>query len=129
MQFTFYTILNCPLIFHLPYEPNCGLIYVGQSYSSVGHQYTRVGQTINLSFTISLWSDRMSGGFLSTSDNFTNESIRKFQICIAKYLRGNFFQCHVFAMKSVQNLKSFWRSSQNYFVLALFSSLYSYQPF
>ena len=35
----------------------------------------------------------------------------------------NFFQCHVFAMKSVQNLKSFWRSSQNYFVLALFSSL------
>jgi hypothetical protein len=27
-------------------------------------------------------------------------------------------------MKSVQNLKSFWRSSQNYFVLALFSSLY-----
>jgi hypothetical protein len=40
-------------------------------------------------------------------------------------LRGDFFQCHVFAMKSVQNLKSFWRSSQNYFVLALFSSLFS----
>jgi hypothetical protein len=40
-------------------------------------------------------------------------------------LRGNFFQCHVFAMKSVQNIKYFWRSSQNYFVLALFSSLYS----
>jgi hypothetical protein len=38
-------------------------------------------------------------------------------------LRGNFFQCHVFTMKSVQNLKSFCRSSQNYFVLALFSSL------
>jgi hypothetical protein len=38
-------------------------------------------------------------------------------------LRGKFFQCHVFAMKSVQNLKYFWRSSQNYFVLALFSSL------
>jgi hypothetical protein len=38
-------------------------------------------------------------------------------------LRGNFFQCHVFAMKSVQNLKSYWRSSQNYLVLALFSSL------
>jgi hypothetical protein len=51
MQFTFYTILNCPLIFHLPYEPYCGLIYVGQSYSSVGHQYTRVGQTVNPSFT------------------------------------------------------------------------------
>jgi hypothetical protein len=28
------------------------------------------------------------------------------------------------AMKSGQNLKSFWRSSQNYFVLALFSSLH-----
>ena len=38
-------------------------------------------------------------------------------------LRGNFFQCHVFAMKSVQNVKSFSRSTQNYFVLALFSSL------
>jgi hypothetical protein len=38
-------------------------------------------------------------------------------------LRGNFFQCHVFAMKNVQNLKYFWRPSQNYFVLALFSSL------
>jgi hypothetical protein len=42
----------------------------------------------------------------------------KFKFCV---LRANFFQCHVFAMKSVQNLKSFWRSSQNYFVLALFS--------
>jgi hypothetical protein len=41
----------------------------------------------------------------------------------ALILRGIFFQCHVFAMKSVQNLKSFWRSPQNYFVLALFSSL------
>jgi hypothetical protein len=41
----------------------------------------------------------------------------------ARVLRGNFFQCHVFAMKSVQNLKYFWGSSQNYFVLALFSSL------
>jgi hypothetical protein len=36
---------------------------------------------------------------------------------------SRFFQCHFsFAMKSVQNLKSFLRSSQNYFVLALFSS-------
>jgi hypothetical protein len=42
-----------------------------------------------------------------------------------KNLRGNFFQWHVFAMKSVQNLKSIWRSFQNYFVLTLFSSLYS----
>jgi hypothetical protein len=28
-------------------------------------------------------------------------------------------------MKRVQNLKYFWRSSQNYFVLALFCSLHS----
>ena len=43
-----------------------------------------------------------------------------------RVLRGNFFQCHLFTMKSVsQNLKSFWRSSQNHFVFALFSSLYS----
>jgi hypothetical protein len=42
---------------------------------------------------------------------------------------GKFFFCHVFAMKSVQNPKSFWRTSQNCFGLALFSSLYSYQPF
>jgi hypothetical protein len=32
---------------------------------------------------------------------------------------------HVFAMKSVQNLKSFGRSSQDYFVLVLFCSLHS----
>jgi hypothetical protein len=40
-------------------------------------------------------------------------------------LRGNFLLCHVFAMKSVQNRKSFWRTSENCFGLALFSSLYS----
>jgi hypothetical protein len=43
---------------------------------------------------------------------------RNYRVEILYTLRGNFFQCHVFAMKSV-----FWRSSQNYFVLALFSSL------
>jgi hypothetical protein len=32
------------------------------------------------------------------------------RMCI---LRGNLFHCRVFAMKSVQDLKSFWRSSQN----------------
>ena len=42
-----------------------------------------------------------------------------------KLLRGNFFRCHIFLMKRVQNLKSFCRSSQNYFVLALFCSLHS----
>ena len=40
-------------------------------------------------------------------------------------LRGSFFLCRVFVIKSVQNPKSFWRSSQNCFVLALFSRLYS----
>jgi hypothetical protein len=42
----------------------------------------------------------------------------------AYLFRGNFILCRVFAMKGVQNLKSFWRSSQNYFVLALFCSLH-----
>jgi hypothetical protein len=49
------------------------------------------------------------------------KNVSKMQFALL--LRGNFFQCHIFAMKSVQNLKYFWRSSQNYFVLALFSSL------
>jgi hypothetical protein len=59
-----------------------------------------------------------SSGITVTEQNISAKS----QV---KCLRGNFFQYHVFAMKSVQNLKSFWRSSQNYFVLALFSSLES----
>jgi hypothetical protein len=33
----------------------------------------------------------------------------------------NSFQCPIFALKSVQNRKYFCRSSQNYFVLALYS--------
>jgi hypothetical protein len=44
-------ILNSPLIFHLTYELYCRFIYVEKSYSSVGQQYTQVGQTVNLSFT------------------------------------------------------------------------------
>jgi hypothetical protein len=60
LQFTFYT----SVISHYsdsPFASSSGLvldqcifyilIYVGQSYSWVGHQFTRVGQTINLSFT------------------------------------------------------------------------------
>jgi hypothetical protein len=39
------------------------------------------------------------------------------------WLRGNFFQCHVFAMKSLQNLKSFWSSPKLLCFTALFSSL------
>jgi hypothetical protein len=46
-----YFLYNTQLSFDLPYEPYCGLMYVGQSYSSVGHQYTRVGPTVNPSFT------------------------------------------------------------------------------
>ena len=38
-------------------------------------------------------------------------------------LRGNFFLCHVFSTKSVQNLKSFWRTSQIRFICALLCSL------
>ena len=38
-------------------------------------------------------------------------------------LRVNFFQCRVFSTKSVQNLKSFCRSSQICFVFAFFHSL------
>ena len=68
--------------------------------SSEGHRLT--------CFETSNFSLYFSGSCIPTSESL---------------LRGNFFQCHVFAMKSVQNLKSFWRSSQNYFVLALFSSL------
>jgi hypothetical protein len=54
-QFTFYTIVLWFSIFNIQASsPGLGyiLIYIGQSYSSVGHQYTRVGQTINLSFTL-----------------------------------------------------------------------------
>jgi hypothetical protein len=43
---------------------------------------------------------------------------------LGKSLGGIFFLCRVFVIKSVQNSKSFWLSSQNCFVLALFSSLY-----
>ena len=31
-------------------------------------------------------------------------------------INRQFFQCRIFAMKNVRNLKYFWGSSQNYFV-------------
>jgi uncharacterized membrane protein (DUF485 family) len=53
------------------------------------------------------------------------KSFRRLPVDLAEVLRGIFFQCRVFAMQSVQNQILFWRSSQNYFVLALFCSLHS----
>ena len=51
-------------------------VYFGQSYSSVEHQYTLVGQN---------GSDKMSAGFFATSDNFTNgsDNVRYFKGCLA----------------------------------------------
>ena len=41
-------------------------------------------------------------------------------------LRGESFLCHVFLVKlSVQNLITFWRTTQNLLILALLCSLYS----
>ena len=52
-------------------------------------------------------------------------SKRNFKRDVQVLLRGNFFLCRIFVIKSVQNPKCFWHSSQNCFVLALFSSLFS----
>ena len=46
-----------------------------------------------------------------------------------KTLRGESFLCHVFSVKSVQNLRTFWRKTQNLLILALLCSLYSKQTF
>ena len=39
--------------------------------------------------------------------------------------KRQFFLCCVLVMKRVQNLKSLWRTSQNYFILVSFPGLYS----
>ena len=44
-------------------------------------------------------------------------------------LRGESFLCHVFSVKSVQNLRTFWRTTQNLLILALLCNLYSKQTF
>ena len=44
-------------------------------------------------------------------------------------LRGESFLCHVFSVKSVQNLRMFWRTTQNLLILASLCSLYSKQTF
>ena len=46
-----------------------------------------------------------------------------------KELRGESFLCRVFSVKSVQNLRTFWRTTQNLLILALLCSLYSKQTF
>jgi hypothetical protein len=70
--------------------------------------------------------------FLDSLTRFITQKVRDGQVIFrtfVAFLRGNFFQCRVFAMKSAQNLKCFWRSSHSYFVLALFCSLHCQQPF
>ena len=37
--------------------------------------------------------------------------------------------CHVFSVKIVQNLRTFWRTTQNLLILALLCSLYNQQTF
>ena len=48
---------------------------------------------------------------------------------VVRVLRGESFLCHVFSVKSVQNLRTFWRTTQNLLILALLCSLYSKQSF
>ena len=40
-------------------------------------------------------------------------------------LRGESFLCHVFPMESVENLRPFWRTTQNLLILALLCGLYT----
>ena len=47
----------------------------------------------------------------------------------SNWLRGESFLCHVFSVESVQNLRTFWRTTQNRLILALLCSLYSKQTF
>ena len=46
---------------------------------------------------------------------------------VFKLLRGESFLCHVFLVKSIQNIRTFWRTTQNLLSLALLCSLYSRQ--
>ena len=58
------------------------------------------------------------------------ENQRKSQVrqtFLLLFLRGKLFLCHVFSVKSVQNLRTFWRATQNLLILALLCSLYSKQ--
>ena len=52
--------------------------------------------------------------------------INKHKTCT---FRGESFLCHVFSVKSVQNLRTFWRTTQNLLMLILLCSLYSEQTF
>ena len=38
-------------------------------------------------------------------------------------------KCHIFSVKSIQNLRTFWHTTQNLLILALLCSLYSKQTF
>ena len=48
---------------------------------------------------------------------------------IVELLRGESLLCHVFSVKSVQNHRTFWRTTQNRLILALLCSLYGKQTF
>ena len=43
--------------------------------------------------------------------------------CARTFERGKSFLCHVFLVKSVQNLRTFWRTTQNLLILALLCGL------
>ena len=58
--------------------------------------------------------------YLYGHQNFTYKQLQS-----SKCLRGESFLCHVFSVKSVQNLRTFWRTTQNLLILALLCSLYS----
>ena len=44
-------------------------------------------------------------------------------------IRGELFLCRIFSVKSAQNLRTFWRTTPNLFILALLSSLYGQRTF
>ena len=62
---------------------------------------------------------------------FGEKSWRSYRsdVKVGTLLRGESFLCHVFSVKSVQNLRNFWRTTQNLLILALLCSLYSKQTF
>ena len=66
-------------------------------------------------------SEQLSSVFVHDSQDQQEQTC--FPLSRKKMLRGNFFVCRVFSTKSVQNLKSFWRTSEIRFICALLYSL------
>jgi hypothetical protein len=67
----------------------------------------------------------LSNKFAQNEWAHNNTNVGFLLIVFSRIKRQFFSMSRIFTMKSVQNLKSFWRSSQNHFVFALFSSLYT----